>query len=79
MAAYPTPGVYVMDNIPSGSPELTRQKLAGFVQILRDDNVGTHHQGHALHGHRLHAVGRLRLSRLAETLPEILWSACIRA
>jgi len=35
MAAYPTPGVYVMDNIPNGSPELTHEKLAKFVGILR--------------------------------------------
>lgn len=36
MAAYPTPGVYVMDNIPNGSPELTHEKLGNFVKILRD-------------------------------------------
>jgi len=41
MAAYPTPGVYVMDNIPNGSPELTHEKLGNFVKILRDAHPET--------------------------------------
>ena len=35
MAAYPDPGVFVMDNIPNGSVELTLEKEAEFFRILR--------------------------------------------
>ena len=35
MAAYPDPGAYVLDNIPNGTPEITREKLEGFYRILR--------------------------------------------
>ena len=36
MAAYPNPGVYVLDNMPNGTPELTREKEIAFFRILRD-------------------------------------------
>ncbi len=36
MAAYPDPGVFVLDNMPNGTPELTREKEAAFFRILRD-------------------------------------------
>ena len=36
MAAYPDPGVFVMDNMPNGSPELTKEKEAAFFRILRN-------------------------------------------
>ena len=35
MAAYPDPAVFVMDNLPNGTPELTREKLESFYRILR--------------------------------------------
>lgn len=35
MAAYPDPGVFVLDNMPNGTPELTREKEAAFFRILR--------------------------------------------
>lgn len=41
MAAYPDPGVYVMDNLPNGSPELTREKLEIFFRVLRDAHPDT--------------------------------------
>ena len=36
MAAYPDPGAFVLDNIPNGTPENTREKLEGFYRIIRD-------------------------------------------
>jgi len=35
MAAYPDPGVFVLDNMPNGNPELTLEKEAAFFRILR--------------------------------------------
>ena len=35
MAAYPDPGVFVLDNMPNGGPELTLEKEAAFFRILR--------------------------------------------
>ena len=35
MAAYPDPGVFVLDNMPNGTPELTKEKEAAFFRILR--------------------------------------------
>ena len=35
MASYPDPGVYVLDNMPNGTPELTLEKEAAFFRILR--------------------------------------------
>lgn len=36
MAAYPDPGVFVLDNMPNGTPELTLEKEAAFFRILRN-------------------------------------------
>lgn len=40
MAAYPDPGVFVLDNMPNGTPELTREKQAAFFRILRKAHPG---------------------------------------
>lgn len=36
MAAYPDPGVFVLDNMPNGGPELTLEKEEAFFRILRN-------------------------------------------
>jgi len=36
MAAYQDPGVFVLDNMPNGSPELTLEKQEKFYRILRE-------------------------------------------
>lgn len=36
MAAYPDPGVFVLDNMPNGTPELTLEKEEAFFRILRN-------------------------------------------
>ena len=41
MASYPTPGAYIIDNGPNGSPKLTKEKLEGFYRILRDAHPDT--------------------------------------
>lgn len=41
MASYPTPGAYIIDNGPNGTPELTREKLERFYRILRDAHPDT--------------------------------------
>lgn len=41
MASYPTPGAYIIDNGPNGTPQLTREKLEGFYRILRNAHPDT--------------------------------------
>lgn len=36
MAAYPDPGVFVLDNTPNGSPQMTLEKEEAFFRILRN-------------------------------------------
>lgn len=40
MAAYPDPGIFVLDNMPNGTPELILEKQKIFYQVLREAHPG---------------------------------------